>query len=409
MGKRRVLITGISGFVGPHLAKSYLDRGDEVYGLVRRRADGDVNRGLQELGIQNEVKKIEGNVEDLTSLLMAFDTAQPDFVFHLAAQSFVHRSFINPLEVVNSNAVGTANVLESMRLKAGNSTKLVFAGSSEEYGFVATSRKQVERFEKSSGRIFPPVVRYPELPIAETNPLRPISPYAVTKVFGEYLSIEYAQSYGLRNVVSRGFNHEGARRGSYFVTAAVARQISALKRGETKNVSIGNVEAFRDWTHIDDMVKGYRLLAEKGEKGQAYNIGSERTNSVAGYILLCFEAAGMAVSGIETLRNGRKLKDPTAEARISMFGKKWQGTEIDKLLLEEEFSFSLKDGGFRVATDSGGYDVVFDSERYRPTDVPILLSDTASIRKLGYSASHSVMDIVRDQLNYYADQQHRRR
>ncbi|MCL4316644.1 MAG: GDP-mannose 4,6-dehydratase, partial [Candidatus Thermoplasmatota archaeon] len=132
---RRVLITGISGFVGPHLAKSYLDEGDEVFGLVRRRADGDLNRGLSEVGIQNEVKKLEGNVEDLTSLLMAFDRADPDIVFHLAAQSFVQRSFINPLEAVNSNALGTANVLEAMRLKGGNRARLVFAGSSEEYGF----------------------------------------------------------------------------------------------------------------------------------------------------------------------------------------------------------------------------------------------------------------------------------
>jgi GDPmannose 4,6-dehydratase len=409
MAKRRVLITGISGFVGPHLAKSYLDSGDEVYGLVRRRADGDVNRGLQELGIQNEVGKIEGNVEDLTSLLMAFDSSQPDIVFHLAAQSFVHRSFINPLEVVNSNAVGTANVLEAMRLKANNSTKLVFAGSSEEYGFVATSKKQVERFEKNSGKIFPPVVKYPEVPITETNPLRPISPYAVTKVFGEYLAIEYAQSYGLRNVVSRGFNHEGARRGSYFVTASIARQVSAIMRDEAKSLSIGNVEAFRDWTHIDDMVRGYRLLAEKGEKGQAYNIGSERTNSVASYLLLCFEAAGHEVKAIEALKNGKKLKEPASEAKISMFGKKWAGTEIDRLLLEDEFGFSLKDGGFRIITGSGKFDVIFDSERYRPTDVPILLSDTSSIRKLGYSTSHSLNDIVKDQLNYYADPDHRKR
>ena len=404
-----MLITGISGFVGPHLAKSYLDDGDEVYGLVRRRADGDVNRGLQELGIQDEVKKIEGNVEDLTSLLMAFDAARPDIVFHLAAQSFVHRSFINPLEVVNSNAVGTANVLESMRLKADNSTKLVFAGSSEEYGFVASTRKQVERFERASGKVFPPVVQCPELPIAETNPLRPISPYAVTKVFGEYMSIEYAHSYGLKNVVSRGFNHEGARRGSYFVTASAARQVSALARGESKHVTVGNVEAFRDWTHIDDMVKGYRLLADKGEKGQAYNVGSERTNSVVAYILMCFNAAGMEVRSIQTLKNSRKLDDPAAETKLSMFGRKWSGMEIDRLLLNDEFHFSLGDGGFRVITDKGGFDVLFDSEKYRPTDVPILLADTANIRKLGYHTSHSVRDIVVDQLNYYADQQHRRR
>ncbi|MBX8632500.1 MAG: GDP-mannose 4,6-dehydratase [Thermoplasmata archaeon] len=407
--KQNVLITGISGFVGPHLARAYLDDGCEVYGLVRRRADGDVSRGLNELGINNEVKKIEGNVEDLTSLMMAFDVAQPDIVFHLAAQSFVHRSFINPLEVINSNGVGTANMLEAMRLKSGSRTKLVFAGSSEEYGFVALSERQVKRFEREHGKIFPPVMQYPELPIKETNPLRPVSPYAVTKVFGEYLCIEYAQSYGLKNVVSRGFNHEGARRGSYFVTASVAKQVSSLIRGETDAVSVGNVEAFRDWTHIDDMVKGYRLLAEKGEKGQAYNIGSQRTNSVAAYILMCFEASGHIVRSIQTINSGKKIEEPNAETVIEMFGAKWRATEIDRLLLNEEFGFSEKDGGFIVNTDAGRFRVVFDAARYRPTDVPILLSDTAKIRDAGFSVTHSLYDIVRDQLNYYADPGHRKR
>ncbi|MBX8640180.1 MAG: GDP-mannose 4,6-dehydratase [Thermoplasmata archaeon] len=406
---RRVLITGISGFVGPHLAKSYLDEGDEVFGLVRRRADGDLNRGLSEVGIQNEVKKVEGNVEDLTSLLMAFDRADPDIVFHLAAQSFVQRSFINPLEAVNSNALGTANVLEAMRLKGGNRARLVFAGSSEEYGFVALSRKQVEQFEKKNGRIFPPVVNYPELPIRETNPLRPISPYAVTKVFGEYMTIEYAQSYGLRNVVSRGFNHEGARRGSYFVTASIAKQVSSVMVKEAKYLSIGNVEAFRDWSHVNDMVSGYRLLAEKGEKGQAYNIGSGRTNSVLSYMLQTFVASGASIDSIETMNRRIRVKDPAAPVRLSMFGKTWQGLEVDNRILNGKLSFRIEDKGITVNTSRGSYNAVFDAERYRPTDVPILLADTTRAKDLGFETKHSLGDIVKDQLNYYADPNHRRR
>jgi GDP-mannose 4,6-dehydratase len=406
---RRILITGISGFVGPHLAKSYLDQGDEVFGLVRRRADGDLNRGLSEVGIQNEVKKVEGNVEDLTSLLMAFDSADPDIVFHLAAQSFVQRSFINPLEAVNANALGTANVLEAMRLKGGNRTRLVFAGSSEEYGFVALSKKQVAQFEKKNGRIFPPPAELPELPIRETNPLRPISPYAVTKVFGEYMAIEYAQSYGLRNVVSRGFNHEGARRGAYFVTASIAKQVSSIMFNESKEISIGNVEAFRDWSHVDDMVRGYRLLAEKGEKGQAYNIGSERTNSVLSYLLSAFVASGAEVEAIETMNKRIRIKDPAAPVRLSMFGKRWQGLEVDSRILNDKLSFRIEDRGITVHTSRGSYNAVFDAERYRPTDVPILLADTTRVKRLGYEPRHSLGDIVKDQLNYYADPGHRRK
>ncbi len=403
----RILITGISGFVGPHLAKSYVDQGAEVYGLVRRRADGDVARGLREVGIDGQVKKLEGNVEDLTSLLMAFDIAQPDVVFHLAAQSFVQRSFSNPLECMTANAIGTANVLEAMRLKTLNGTRLVFAGSSEEYGFVVLDERQKSEFEAKKGRLFPQPERIPELPIKETNPLRPMSPYAVTKVFGELMTLEYSHSYGLKNVVSRGFNHEGARRGSYFVTSTIARQVSTMIFNNNLNFKIGNLSAFRDWTHIEDIVEGYRLLASKGESGEVYNLSSERTNSVIGYLLSCLISGGFEVKSLRAWHSDKKLRDPTDTTEIKMFGKKWQGMIIEKLMLEGQLDFDISDGGLDLETNKGIVSVEFDPSRFRPTDVPILLGDSSKAKSLGFQPKHTLNDIVRDQLNYYADQAHR--
>lgn len=403
----RVLITGISGFVGPHLAKSYVDQGVEVFGLVRRRADGDVARGLREVGIENQVKKLEGNVEDLTSLLMAFDVSQPDIVFHLAAQSFVQRSFSNPLECMTANATGTANILEAMRLKTMNGSRLVFAGSSEEYGFVVLDEKQKNKFEAKKGKLFPQPERIPELPIKETNPLRPMSPYAVTKVFGELMTLEYSHSYGLKNVVSRGFNHEGARRGSYFVTSTIARQVSTMIFNNNLNFRIGNLSAFRDWTHVDDMVDGYRLLANDGESGEVYNLCSERTNSVLGYLLTCLLAGGLKVRGINSWHSQKKVKNPTEEIEIRMFGKKWLGMKVEKMMLDGDIDFDIEDGGLDIDTDKGIVKVEFDPTRFRPTDVPILLGDSTKAKALGFKPKRKLEDIVRDQLNYYADPVHR--
>jgi len=138
----RVLITGISGFVGPHLASSLVNQGARVFGLVRRRSDGNIWRGVQELGLKDKISLIEGSVEDLTSLLNAIDKVEPDYVFHLAAQSFVERSFINPLETFHTNATGTTNMLEALRIKDKIDAKFIFAGSSEEYGLVFFTEKQ---------------------------------------------------------------------------------------------------------------------------------------------------------------------------------------------------------------------------------------------------------------------------
>src|SRR4030043_2459559 len=287
---KNVFITGISGFVGSHLAKYLLDQGSRVSGLVRRRADGAIPQNLKYLGVEKEISLLEGDVRDISSIAIALDQAKPDAIFHLAAQSFIPRSFSCPGETMEINCLGTANLLEAVRSK-GLDPVIVFAGSSEEYGLTFFSDSQYQRAISKYGVIFPPPVSIPELPITEVNPLRPMSPYAVSKVYADYLVRNYHTCFGLKTIVSRGFNQEGVGRGKMFVTSAIAHQVMQLKRGEIDKIVIGNVNAFRDWSHVGDIVKGYCLLAQKGKYGDVYNQGSQRTNSVLSYLLLSLECA----------------------------------------------------------------------------------------------------------------------
>ncbi|MCJ7792076.1 MAG: GDP-mannose 4,6-dehydratase, partial [Dehalococcoidia bacterium] len=187
---KNVFITGISGFVGSHLAKHLLNEGANVFGLVRRRADGTIPQNLKYLGIEKETRLLEGDVRDVSSIASALDISKPDIIFHFAAQSFIPRSFSCPGETMEINCLGTANLLEAVRSK-GLDAVIVFAGSSEEYGLVFLSDSQYQHTLKRYGTIFPPPAAIPELPVIETNPLRPMSPYAVSKVYADYLMRNY--------------------------------------------------------------------------------------------------------------------------------------------------------------------------------------------------------------------------
>ena len=242
----------------------------------------------------------------------------------------------------------------------------------------------------------------PELPISEENLLRPQSPYAISKVQADYLMRGYHNIYGLKAIVSRSFNTEGAGRGNMFVTSIIAKQVMKLKLKESSKVLIGNVNAFRDWSHIDDIVKGYCLLAEKGNAGEVYNQGSMRTNSVLSYILLALESAGWRVEKIETINetNRKTVLDPLQRNNDEMFGLSFDKTNVDQLLLTDELEFALEDEGIWVYTDKGKIPIEFDSRRFRPAEVPILLSDTRKIRQLGFEVSHKLGDIIKDELNF---------
>jgi GDPmannose 4,6-dehydratase len=278
---------------------------------------------------------------------------------------------------------------------------IVFAGSSEEYGLVIFSQSQYRQLKKKYGAIFPEPISIPELPITETNPLRPMSPYAVSKVYGDYLMRNYHTCFGLKTIVSRGFNHEGAGRGKMFVTSAITGQVMQFKRGEISKIVIGNVNAFRDWSHINDILRGYCLLAERGKHGDVYNQGSQRTNSVLSYLLLSLECAGYAIDKIETTSGNKVVKRPNELDNSEMFGLSFEKTKVDRLMLDGKLEFQLSDVGIVATTDKGKITVAFDKERFRPAEAPMLLTKTAKIRELGFKISHTLKDIINDQLNYF--------
>lgn len=403
---KNVLITGVGGFAGSYLGEELTKREANVYGLIRRRADGTKAKNLVDRGVSDELTLLEGDLTDITSLTSALEISEPDYIFHLAAQSFVERSFRNSIETQNINCMGTANLLDAARIKDLD-TKIVFAGSSEEYGLVISSEEHYKRAKAEYKTIFPEPEEIPEVPIKETNPLRPMSPYAVSKVYGDYLMQNYYHSYGLDTVVSRAFNHEGAGRGIMFVTSVVTNQIMKLKFGEIDRILIGNLNAFRDWSHVKDIVQGYLLLAEKGQSGEVYNQGSMRTNSVLSYILLGLEEAGWNISKIESLNGDKTIENPTEMDQSKVYGVEFPKTRVDQLILDGELEYVLEDKGIKVHTNQGEVLVEFNPERFRPAEVPILFSDTSKIQKLGSKIEYSLNAIIKDQLNYFLKKENR--
>ncbi len=252
-----VLITGITGFAGSHLAEYILAHhpGVRVHGIVRWRSRMD---NIAHLVPEGKIVLHEADLKDLVSLRKTLAVAKPDRIFHLAAQSFVPASWKLPAETFMINAVGQVNLFEAV-LAEKLDARIQIAGSSEEYGMV-----------------------YPdEVPMKETNPLRPLSPYAVSKVAQDLLGFQYWQSYGLKVVRTRGFNHTGPRRGDVFVTSNFARQIAEIEKGKRPPViHVGNLEAKRDFTDVRDTVRAYWLALEKGEPGDVYNIGTGATISM---------------------------------------------------------------------------------------------------------------------------------
>ena len=241
----RALITGITGFAGSHLAELLLEDDFEVFGTVRPRSKME---NIEH--IQDKIKLKSADIRDASSMLRVVKEVDPDCIFHLAAQSFVKESWDSPLETLATNILGCANLLEAVR-QVGDGCVVQVAGSSEEYGMVEDD----------------------ELPIKETNPLRPLSPYGVSKVAQDLLSQQYAVSFDMNVLVTRAFNHTGPRRGEVFATSNFAKQIALIEAGKREAViRHGNLGAIRDFTDVRDTVRAYLLVAESGESSEVYNI-----------------------------------------------------------------------------------------------------------------------------------------
>jgi GDP-4-dehydro-6-deoxy-D-mannose reductase len=246
----RLLITGITGFVGSHMAEYAIARGAEVIGSARWRSRTENIDHLR-----GQLRLIECDLRDTASVRRLLAASVPTHVIHLAAQSFVGASWHMPAETLSTNMTSQLNLLEGIRDIPGPPRFLVI-GTSEEYGLV-----------------------YPdELPIRETNPLRPLSPYAVSKVGQDLMDFQYFQSYGLPIMRTRAFNHEGPRRGDVFVTSNFAKQVAEIEAGRRDPVIyVGNLTPRRDYSDVRDIVRGYWMLLERGEPGEVYNLCSGRT------------------------------------------------------------------------------------------------------------------------------------
>jgi GDP-4-dehydro-6-deoxy-D-mannose reductase len=250
------------------------------------------------------------------------DDVRPEWIFHLAAQSFVPTSWTAPTESLVTNIVGQLNVFEAVK-KLGIRPRIQLACSSEEYGLVLEN----------------------ELPIQETNPLRPLSPYAVSKVGQDMLGYQYWMSFQIPIIRTRGFNHEGPRRGPVFVCSDFAKQIADIEKGRRAPVvRVGNLEARRDFTDVRDVVRAYWLALEKGEPGEVYNIAS---------------------------------------------GRAWTIREMLDLLL---------------TMSSAKIKVEPDATRMRPSDVPVLVGDASKFRKrTGWTPEIPFERTMRDLLAYWRE------
>ena len=250
----KVLITGITGFVGSHLADYLLSLGGiEIHGIERWRS-----RTENIEHIRDKINLVGCDIRDSISVTETIGKIKPDKIFHLAAQSFVPSSWQAPQESLTTNIIGELNVFEAVRAVNINPV-IQIAGSSEEYGLVLPD----------------------ELPIKETNPLRPLSPYAVSKVGQDFLGYQYYKSYNMNIIRTRAFNHTGPRRGEVFASSNFAKQIVEIEKNKREPVVfVGNLDARRDFSDVRDVVRAYWLATEKCLPGEVYNISSGKALSI---------------------------------------------------------------------------------------------------------------------------------
>jgi GDP-mannose 4,6-dehydratase len=256
----KVIITGITGFVGSHLADYIIENHPqtEIFGTKRWRSP------MENIAhIIDKIILIDCDLRDLPSCIHTLNEVKPDAIFHLAAQSYVPYSYIAPVDSLMTNVIGTANLLEAVRI-CGINPVIHVCSSSEVYGQVQPD----------------------EIPIKETNPLRPASPYAVSKVGEDMLGWQYFTAWNLQTIRTRMFTHTGPRRGEVFVTSNFAKQIARIEKGiQEPVIKTGNLDSVRTFADVRDTVRAYWLMIEKYFEGkvaagEVYNIGGTTTMTV---------------------------------------------------------------------------------------------------------------------------------
>ena len=316
----RILISGITGFAGSHLAELALEKNCIVYGLKR----WNLSRLRNVHHIMDKIIWIDCDITDSVGVKKALEIAKPDKIFHLAAESFVSVSWNHPSHYMDVNYKGTVNFLEAIKELKIN-PKLLLPGSGEEYG---------EVFED-------------ELPINENTILRPVNPYAVTKIAQDLIGYVYFRTYGLNIVRIRTFNHEGPRRDNVFGIPWFAYQIARIEEGvQEPIIKTGHIDDRRNFTHISDIMEAYWIALEKCNPGELYLIGSDEDEKIYSY------------------------------------------REIIEMLLQ--------------LTNVKGIKIEQDPQYVRPTSVPRLIGDTSKFRELtNWKPKLSINKILEDTLEYW--------
>ncbi len=342
----RVLITGITGFVGSHLAEYLLSLDGEstgksgraeIFGTVRHRSPLDNIEG-----ILDKVSIIKGvDLRDAHAAMQAVKQAEPDYIFHLASQSSVPASWTGPADTLETNAIGTVNLLEAVR-RSKLHPAIQIAGSSDEYGcppLVDDTLLITFGLNQTQRSVF-------KLPVTEDFPLLPLSPYGVSKVAEDLTGFQYHKSYGMKIVRTRAFNHSGPRRGPEFVESDFAKQIVEMEKGKRAPVlKTGDLEVRRDFSDVRDVVRGYWLAASRGKYGEVYNICSGKARAIQ--------------------------------------------TVIDTIRMQSTVQF----------------EIVQDKERMRPSDIPVLEGDFSKFRKqTGWKPVINFSQTMGDLLDYWREE-----
>ena len=264
---KQALITGITGQDGSYLAELLLEKGYQVYGIMRRKSVVDYGNVEH---IKDKIHFIYADMTDLASLVHAMKISQADEVYNLAAQSFVATSWEQPFATADIDAIGVMNMLEAVRLVKPQA-RFYQAATSEMFGKVQ------------------------EMPQTEKTPFYPRSPYGVAKLYGYWITKNYRESYGMFACSGILFNHESERRGKEFVTRKITDAVARIRQGVQDHLELGNLEARRDWGHARDYVRAMWMLLQN-EEAKDYVIASNETRTVREFVETAFRAAGLEIA-----------------------------------------------------------------------------------------------------------------
>jgi GDP-mannose 4,6-dehydratase len=294
---KNVLITGISGMVGSHLVDFLLENTDwKIYGLVRWNDNFEnIEHLFEKINKKDRIELLYGDLNDLVSIISAIDKSKPDYVFHLAAQSYPQTSFDSPIETLNTNILGTTNLLESLRKSEYKNAVIHVCASSEVFGRVPKEK----------------------LPIDEECSFHPASPYAISKVGTDLIGRYYAEAYNMTIMTTRMFTHTGPRRGDVFSESTFAKQISMIEAGlQEPKIYVGNLDSLRTYADVRDAVRAYYMLVTINPKGgEYYNIGGKytcRISDMLNYLI----SKSLYQNNIEIVTDVSRLRPIDADLQV---------------------------------------------------------------------------------------------